>query len=159
VSRWTEDARELLKALPEDTRELIEQHESQGTTDSPEYQEAVMDYYKMYLTRSDPWSPDLLAAFEEFNTELYGYMWGPSEFTATGTLQDYNREADLPSLNLPVLFTTGRYDEATPDTVRHFHSLVPGSEMLVFENSAHMTMLDEPEAYAEALRSFLNKVD
>lgn len=159
VSRWTEDAKELLKALPEDTRLLIEHHESQGTTDSLEYQEAVMDYLKMYLSRSDPWSPDLLAAFEGFNTELYGYMWGPSEFTATGTLQEYNREADLPNLNLPVLFTTGRYDEATPDTVRHFQSLVPGSEMLIFENSAHMTMLDEPEAYAEALRSFLNKVD
>ena len=118
-----------------------------------------MDYYKLYLSRSDPWSPDLLATFEGFNTELYGYMWGPSEFTATGTLQNYNREPDLPKLDLPVLFTTGRYDEAMPETVKHFHSLVPGAEMRIFENSAHITMLDEPDAYAEAIRSFLNKVD
>ena len=149
----------LLKALPEDTRALIEHHESRGTTDSPEYQEAVMDYYKMYLSRSEPWSEDLLLAFEGFNTELYGYMWGPSEFTATGTLQGYNREADLPNLKLPVLFTAGRFDEATPGTVRLFQSLVPGSEMLIFEKSAHMTMLDEPEAYAEAIRNFLERVD
>jgi proline iminopeptidase len=159
VDRWSEDARELLKGLPEDTRLLIERHESEGTTDAPEYQEAVMDYYKLYLSRSDPWSPDLLATFEGFNTELYGYMWGPSEFTATGTLQNYNREPDLPKLDLPVLFTTGRYDEAMPETVKHFHSLVPGAEMRIFENSAHITMLDEPDAYAEAIRSFLNKVD
>jgi proline iminopeptidase len=86
-------------------------------------------------------------------------MWGPSEFTATGTLKDYNREADLPKLNLPVLFTTGRHDGATPETVGHFQSLVPGSEIQIFENSAHMTMLDEPDAYAEAVRSFLNRVD
>ena len=86
-------------------------------------------------------------------------MWGPSEFTATGTLQDYNREPDLPILEIPVLFTAGRYDEATPDTVRHFQSLVPGSEIMIFENSAHMTMLDEPDAYAEAIRRFLNRVD
>ena len=33
-------------------------------------------------------------------------MWGPSEFTATGTLQDYNREDVLPNLDLPVLFHT-----------------------------------------------------
>jgi proline iminopeptidase len=159
VTRWTDDAKELLKALPEDTRVLIERHESEGTTDAPEYQEAVMDYYRMYLSRSDPWSPHLLAAFEGFNTELYGYMWGPSEFTATGTLRDYNRETDLPKLELPVLFTTGRYDEATPETVRHFQSLVPGSELQIFEDSAHVTMLDEPDAYAEAISNFLSKVD
>jgi proline iminopeptidase len=86
-------------------------------------------------------------------------MWGPSEFTATGMLQDYNRETDLPKLELPVLFTTGRYDEATPETVRHFQSLVPGSELQIFGDSAHMTMLDEPDAYAEAISNFLSKVD
>lgn len=159
VNRWTNDARELLKALPGDARASIELHERLGTTNSQEYQDAVMDFYKMHLSRSEPWSEDLLHAFEGFNTELYGYMWGPSEFTATGTLRDYNREADLPNLDLPVLFTAGRYDEATPETVRHFQSLVPGAELLIFENSAHMTMLDEPEAYAEAIRNFLEKVD
>ena len=159
VDRWADDAKELLKAMPDETRALIEQHESEGTTDAPEYQEAVMAYYRMYLSRSDPWSPHLLAAFEGFNTELYGYMWGPSEFTATGTLKDYNREADLRKLDLPVLFTTGRHDEARPETVQHFQSLVPGAELQIFEDSAHMTMLDEPDTYAEAIRAFLNRVD
>ena len=84
-----------------------------------------MDFYKIYLSRSDPWPPELMATFEGFNTELYGYMWGPSEFTATGTLQKYNREPELQ----------------------------------IFEDSAHLTMLDEPDTYAEAIRKFLNKVD
>lgn len=159
VGRWTEDARNLLKALPADTQAIIEQHELDGTTDSPEYQEAVMAYYEMYLSRSEPWSSHLMDAFEGFNTDLYGYMWGPSEFTATGTLQNYNRESDLRDLTLPVLFTTGRYDEAIPETVEHFQSLVPGAKLLIFENSAHMTMLDEPEAYTEAVQNFLRSVD
>jgi proline iminopeptidase len=159
VTRWAEDARQLLTALPEETQALIERHQNEGTTDTPEYQEAVMDYYKIYLSRSDPWSPDLLATFEGFNTNMYGYMWGPSEFTATGTLRNYNREPDLAKLDLPVLFTVGRYDEATPETVQHFQSLVPGAEIQIFEESAHLTMLDEPDTYAEAIRSFLNNVD
>jgi len=159
VKRWTDDAKTLLRALPEETQQTITSHEVDGTTDSPEYQEAVMKYYKLYLSRSDPWSPDLMAAFEGFNTELYGYMWGPSEFTANGILRDYNRERELAQLDLPVLFTTGRYDEATPETVEHFHSLVPNSEIKIFENSAHMTMLDEPKAYIDAVRDFLNRVD
>jgi len=84
---------------------------------------------------------------------------GPSEFTATGTLQDYNREPDLPNLDLPVLFTAGRYDEATPETVKHFQTLVPGAEIKIFENSAQFPMLDEPDTYAEAIRSFLNNAE
>jgi hypothetical protein len=42
--RWTDDAKGLLKALPEDTRAMIERHESEGTTEGPEYQEAVMGF-------------------------------------------------------------------------------------------------------------------
>jgi proline iminopeptidase len=159
VRRWAEDADSLIAQLPEELQQAIEKHETAGTTDDPEYQEAVMEYYKRHLSRSDPWSADLNLAFEHFNTDIYGLMWGPSEFTATGTLKDYEREGDLSRLDLPVLFTAGRYDEATPETVRHFKSLVPGSEIAIFENSAHMTMLDEPKVYADAVRSFLKEVD
>lgn len=38
-------------------------------------------------------------------------------------------------------------------------SLTPGADLQIFEESAHMTMLDEPEAYADAVGNFLNKVD
>ena len=159
VQRWADDARRLLAELPETTQRIIDSHESAGTTDSPEYQEATMEYYRRYLSRSDPWSPDLETAFENFNGEIYGQMWGPSEFTATGSLSDYEREDVLPDLDLPVLFTAGRYDEATPETVEHFQNLVPNSSIAIFENSAHMTMLDEPEAYIATVREFLNEVD
>jgi pimeloyl-ACP methyl ester carboxylesterase len=37
--------------------------------------------------------------------------------------------------------------------------LVPNSEIKIFEDSAHMTMLDEPEAYIDAVRDFLNRAD
>jgi len=159
VRRWAEDAERLVAQLPEELQRRIDEHEASGTTDDPEYQEATMDYYKRYLSRSDPWSPDLLLAFEHFNTDIYGLMWGPSEFTATGTLKDYEREDVLPDLDLPVLFTAGRYDEATPETVEIYRRLVPGSKITIFENSAHMTMLDEPQAYVDVVRQFLNEVD
>ncbi len=159
VRRWAEDADRLLARLPEELRATIEGHDPNGDADDPEYQEAVMEYYKRYFSRSDPWSADLIRAFEDLNTEIYGLMWGPSELAATGTLKDYEREDVLPNLDLPVLFTVGRYDEATPETVEHYRSLVPGSEIAIFENSAHMTMLDEPEAYVDVVRQFLNKIE
>jgi len=159
VRRWAEDADRLIAQLPVGLQQAIEGHEAAGTTDDPEYQEATMEYYKRHLSRSDPWSEDLQLAFENLNPDIYGLMWGPSEFTATGTLKNYEREDVLPSLDLPVLFTVGRYDEATPETVQYFQGLVPGSKIAIFENSAHMTMLDEPQSYTDAVRQFLNEVD
>ncbi len=159
VKRWTDDAKRLLSALPAESQMAIVLHEAAGTTDAQEYQEAVMDYYRRYLTRAETWSPLLEATFDNINPAIYNLMWGPSEFTASGTLRDYNREDVLPDLQVPVLFTAGRFDEATPETLAHFHNLVPNSEIAIFENSAHMTMLDEPKAYADAIRQFINKVD
>lgn len=159
VRRWSEDAHRLIAALPEEFQAAIERHQAAGTTDAPEYQEAITEYYRQYFSRSDPWPPDLVKAFEELNTEIYGLMWGPSELVATGSLSTYEREDVLPGLDLPVLFTAGRFDEATPATVEHFQSLVPDSRLVIFENSAHMTMIDEPEAFVETVRQFLNEVD
>ena len=159
AQRWSEDAEQLIAAMPAEYQRAIEENERAGTTDSEEYQAATMEYYRRYLSRSDPWSPDLLQAFGELNEDIYGLMWGPSEFTATGTLRNYEREAELGSLDLPVLYTAGRYDEATPASVEHFRSLTPNARIEIFENSAHMTMLDEPDAYVATIREFLMTVD
>jgi proline iminopeptidase len=86
-------------------------------------------------------------------------MWGPSEFTATGTLLDYDRTGRLNELALPTLFTAGRYDEARPATVEYYRSLVPGAELVILENSAHLTMQDEPEENVRIVREFLRRVE
>lgn len=157
--RWAEDADRLVAQLPNDMQMAIENHDAEDAADDPAYEEALMEYYKRYFSRSDPWPQYLHQAFEDLNTDVYGLMWGPSELAATGTLKDYEREEVLPNLDLPVLFTAGRYDEATPETVEGYKNLVPGSRIAIFENSAHMTMIDEPLAYVETVREFLNSVD
>jgi pimeloyl-ACP methyl ester carboxylesterase len=43
--------------------------------------------------------------------------------------------------------------------VEHYRRLTSNSEIEIFENSAHMTMLDEPDAYVAAVRNFLTRVD
>jgi proline iminopeptidase len=91
--------------------------------------------------------------------EVYNTMWGPSEFYATGPLKSYDRTSRLGELRLPVLFTAGRFDECTPSASAWYQSLVPGSRLAIFENSSHMTMLEESDAYISVLRTFLVEVD
>lgn len=91
--------------------------------------------------------------------EPYYVMWGPSEFHATGVLKDFDATGSLGQLKLPVLFTAGQYDEATPETVRWYQSLTPGASLEVFENASHLTMLEVPEQYARVIREFLRHSD
>lgn len=157
--RWAEDAQALIEKLPYDSQYAIETHQAAGTTSDPAYQAAKQEYYEWYLSRLDPWPARLLDTFGKMNSRLRVHMWGGSEFELTGTLKEYEREAYLPELDVPVLVTAGRHDEVTPETARRYQALIPGAKIAIFENSAHMTMLDEPDAYADAIRAFLDEVD
>jgi proline iminopeptidase len=77
----------------------------------------------------------------------------------TGNLLHYDRTDRLSEMDIPTLFTCGRYDEATPAATAWYQSLLPGSELVVFEQSAHLPHLEETEGYLEMVRNFLQQVE
>lgn len=159
IPRWLADADSLLTTLPDTLQRAIARHEAAGTFDAPEYQSAVMAFYRLYLSRLEPWSPDIDSTFAEFGTEVYGYMWGPSEFTGVGTLKDYDVTGSLGRLRAPTLLTTGEHDEALPATVRYYASLIPGADVAIIPGAAHLTMQDNPTENIRVVRAFLRRVD
>jgi proline iminopeptidase len=161
VPQWAADAAELRTQLPPELRSTLDEHEAAGTTDSPEYAEATNEFYRRHFCRSNPWPPELEASMspDQFGQPVYEAMWGPNEFTITGSLRSYVATERLKELALPVLYTTGRFDLATPRTVDSLHRVTPNSRMVVFEKSGHMTMLDERERYRAVVRQFLREVD
>ena len=90
---------------------------------------------------------------------VYEHMWGPSEFTMTGILKDYDRTDQLRDIKIPALFTCGRYDEATPASTSLYHSLLPNSEMLIFEDASHEHHIEKAELYIKQVREFLHCID
>jgi proline iminopeptidase len=153
--RWQHDADSLVRTLPDSVQAIIRTDEASGTTDSPEYQNAVMQFYQLYLARKQPWSADIDSSLSQMNEDLYAYMNGPSEFALTGTLRDYDLTDKLPEIKTPTLFIVGQYDEAVPSTVRSYRRLVPNSEMVIVPNAGHLAMQDNPTYYVKALREFL----
>ncbi len=159
IPRWVDDARALRLTLPADVQEVLRRHEVAGTTDAEEYQTASREFYQRYVWRLDPLPEAVARARSGANHAVYGFMWGPNEFSVTGTLADYDRTARLGEIRVPTLFTCGRYDEATPGATAWYHRLVPGSEMVIFEESAHLPHLGESERYVQVVRDFLRRAE
>jgi proline iminopeptidase len=159
IPRWLADAAVYRRQLPPDVRDALDRHEAAGTIDSDEYRAATDAYYARHVCRAVPPPEEMVRAMAAMGHAVYGYMWGPNEFNMTGgTLITYDRTPRLPELTVPTLFTCGRYDEATPEATAWYASLVPGAEIAVFEESAHLPHLEEREKYLALVRDFLRRI-
>lgn len=160
--RWIEDANALVALLPKNTQDAIAAAVITGKFDSPEFQAANDVFESQFLARTPrpQWHLPLCGSTPvRFNTELYEYMWGPSEFLATGTLRDYDRIDRLAEIKIPTLFLVGEHDEARPETMREFQALVPGSVVKVIPGAAHMSNIDNPQAFNKAMEEFFSTVE
>lgn len=86
-------------------------------------------------------------------------MWGLSEFTVLGNLKEFDCTPQLKEIACPALYTCGRFDEAIPESTEYYSRLRPDAGFHVFENSAHMPYVEEPEEYLRVVEEFLHSVD
>jgi len=66
--------------------------------------------------------------------------------------------ADVKTFRMPVLVVTGRFDLVVPTaTAFATQRQIPGSVLATFERSGHLPFVEEPEAFAREVESFLAK--
>ena len=161
AAQWVTEISRLRDELPPDVRKTLLKHEAAGTTDDPAYQEAMLIFYRRHVCRLDPWPDCLNRTFEEMmrSPEVYGTMWGPSELHVTGTLKEWQVVDRLNEIRVPALVLGGRHDEATPAVMETVHRGIPGSELVIFENSSHMPHLEETQLYMKTVGDFLERVE
>ncbi len=157
LPRFAEVTRELKAQLPQATREVLDRHEEEGTTDSEEYFGAFMEYASRWLIRTDI-PGHLMASVERKNDDIYRIMQGP-EWNVNGNLRDWDVTDRLGEIEVPVLVTSGRHDEMTPELIAPMVQRIPHSEWVIFENSAHMAFIEETDRYLETVNGFLATVD
>lgn len=158
VSVYEEQARRLKDALPGGAGATIDHHETAGTTGDPAYLAAFGVFNRLHVTGTDDVPHHAQAAVRGMNHEVYSTMIG-SEWQVTGTLAGWDVTDRLGELDLPVLITSGRFDEMTPDAVRPMVEAIRGAHWVVFEDSAHLPMITEKEAFTSVTRDFLADVD
>ena len=162
--RWIQDTRALVAQLSPDAQAAIAEAERTGNFQTPGYQAAAWgEWIRAHIVRLLP--PESIESLigslveQNANLEMLEYMWGPSDFTVTGSLRTFDRTTDLGTLTMPVLFQCGEYDEARPDTVREQAALTPNAEVAIIAGAGHLTMIDAPEQANGAIRDFLARVE
>jgi proline iminopeptidase len=102
----------------------------------------------------DPKDPRI----EEYERRSAGGALSPDVLRhfATASYGGIGLEDRLQDVIQPVLVLAGRHDRVCPvEAAERAAELLPKAELRVFEDSAHMTFVEEPDAYLDAMRSFL----
>lgn len=149
----------LKSELDPATQSAIDRHEAAGTTYSAEYQAAIRTWNETYLCRVRPWPTELEEAFRTMGTDVFETMFGPSDFHIVGTIRDWDVFDRLGEITLPTMVLAGRFDECVPEHAWEMHQRIPGSRFELFESSAHMPFIEEPDKFDSVMRDFLRAHD
>lgn len=160
---WIADSDEWRRRLPREVQATLTACEAPTPPPAATCASAADAFYARHMVRTSI-SPAMVAyraaARAEGNDAMYRAMWGPTEFTATGTLKDYDGTPLLRRLNgSRALFVAGQYDEARPATVARFAEAVPDAEFAVIPGAGHALFADRPDETVAVLRGFLSRHD
>lgn len=157
--QWEADNDAWKKSLPADVEATLRQHEAAGTTNDPAYLAASQEFYKQHMCRKNPCpgGEDRIGAAPG-NGDLYKYMWGTSDFFATGTLKTYDISAELSKIKVPTLMICGEFDEAAPQSCKKYAGMIKDARTTIIPDAGHATMRENEALYLKTVRNFLNTV-
>jgi proline iminopeptidase len=134
--------------------------ESRKDFANPRYMELLIpNFYNQHLMRLPEWPEPVNRMIKHMNGDIYTMMQGPSEFGISGRLAFWDRKADLPQLNIPVLTIGGSYDTMDPKHMEWMSTQVKNGTYLHCSQGSHMAMWDDQKTYMEGVVSWIKKVD
>lgn len=140
----------------------IKDIEARGDFENPRYMELLVpNYYAEHICRINPeeWPEPINRSFGHLNFMIYNMMQGPSEFGVGGSLANWDRKADLPSIKVPTLVIGATHDTMDPEHMKWMATQVQQGRYLNCTNGSHMAMWDDQQTYMNGVIKFLRDVD
>lgn len=144
------------EALPDELRARLEQHEADGTTDSAEYQAAMIESMHYDFCRLDVWPDELLESLSYPNAGAAATLFGNIPLRTNGTLNSWSAMEFAADITAPTLLLNGHYDWSD-EAVEPLMRKIPTVEWVRFENSSHLLQFEEPVKFLEVVSRFLKK--
>ena len=148
--------RNLATFEPVELREQVAESWAREATiqTQEEFAEVMADQLPFHF--ADPLDPRIADYEERTKDTVYSpEMLRTFSANGYGGIEVENRLGDIPS---PVLVLGGRHDRTcTAEASEAIANGVSNAELRIFEQSGHMTFVEEPELYVEIVRSFLTR--
>ena len=165
VDQWCSDAERLIKSLDkgEEYWQIVRECEESGIfEDDPRYAMVNEIYSANFNSRvvgandgtpADPESQHTIPGLS-----VYNYMWGPSEFSCTGTLKGHDSTVLLSSIKIPILYICGQYDSGTPEAASLYNSMTPNGEICVLPGCGHNASRERPVEFNAVVGAFAERI-
>jgi proline iminopeptidase len=155
-TRWLSMVEENLETLePSEIRAQVKQSwAKEATVETPEqFAELMHEQWPFHF--ADPLDPRI----PEYERRTEGWVFAPEVLRAMsenyGAIEVEDRLADIPQ---PVLLLAGRHDRVCSlEAHRFMADRIPNAELVVFDDSGHMTFVEENAKYVDAVDAFLRR--
>ncbi|MGA9292912.1 MAG: proline iminopeptidase-family hydrolase [Ignavibacteriaceae bacterium] len=112
--------------------------------------------YFPYIYQKHP-DPDYDPTSGGLAWTLYREMWGShGEYIIDGNLKSVEYVDRLHTIKVPTLINCGDHDECDPSLSKEMHEKIPGSKLVIFPQSGHMTFVDQPDMFINTVEDFLH---
>ena len=157
--RYAPDIGRLFDQLSPPVQRVLVRHERDGTTNAPQYREALSIFEHQFLSRQEPWSADLDSSRAHANAAMKRYLFGPGILSAGGKMKDYDRSLALHEITVPTLIAIGQDGYTSIASANYYHRMMPSSLMMLFERSGELAMQDEPAWYVSVVKGFMKRAE
>ncbi len=155
---WASEQHRLIETMSEEDQEAIREAENMNDFSGKRVIEATARFMEAFcsgpVTEN---SPECLRRNVPRGRESYLTAWGPNEFTASGTLRDFDYTGRLGEIDVPALVLRGTKDLCTETLASTLCRGIPGAEMHVFEGARHSCCVDAREEYMQTVLDWMER--
>jgi proline iminopeptidase len=151
----------LMPAMDQAVLAEIKQFEAEQKTSDPRYERLLIEHHYVFHVCRMPypdWPDPVTRGMAHINPAIYVPMQGPSELGLSGTLEDWDRSADLRHIDVPALVIGATHDTMDPGHLRWMAGQLPRGRYLHCPDGSHLSQFDDPQHYFPGLIDFLRSV-
>lgn len=132
--------------------EMFDRMWSGQVRDNDEFAQGWRAIAPLYTATEDPGMiAQMINKRQTYHYQTHNYAFGVN-------LPSYDVRKKLRSISCPVLVIVGRHDWITPvEASEEIAALVPGAELVIFEDSGHSPLHEERELWEATVRNFLDR--
>lgn len=145
------EVRERVAAMPEEFHEAYKR----AGDDPAEISRLTGEFWFPRHVCRVSWPESFLTGLQTANVQFMNSVLGPSIFEPVGTVRGWNREADVPSLTLPILVIGGARDYYSPQSINSVYGALQRGTIITVPAASHTPWIEDPQATFDSIFRYI----